>query len=433
LTAIRPLPQAGQPARSQRAAGGHRTVRVGLYVAVAQTAALVVAAGLTGSSAIKTQTATSLADVAGSVFLLIGVITSRREADERHPLGYGRERFFWSFLAAVGVLLGGFGAAAVETVQAALHPEPAGHYLVGYVTLAVIVGLDTVALAAGLRPLRGLAAERGMSSGALLWRGTDPAATTVVLTSAAGVVGGLLALAGLAVTEITGRAAPDTVASALIGVVLLAASIALLHTNRELLTGRGLPADVVAGMRTLVARQTGVVAVADIFAVVVGPGTVIVDGDVVFEDALDVPAVERVIVEAAAALRRNWPAIAYVYLNPVAQARTRKHISGGAPPSPRPTSTSERLRIMELASIDLLELARELHIVRISLDEMVLTTAQRADMESLAMAEVAADEGYPDVVASHLADVGGWTIGAATDVNASVAASAIRLAIRSRV
>jgi divalent metal cation (Fe/Co/Zn/Cd) transporter len=53
---------------------------------------------VTGSPALTTQTATSLADVAGGIFLLIGVISSERAADDRHPLGYGRERFFWSFL-----------------------------------------------------------------------------------------------------------------------------------------------------------------------------------------------------------------------------------------------------------------------------------------------------------------------------------------------
>jgi hypothetical protein len=68
-----------------------------------------------------------------------------------------------------------------------------------------------------------------------------------------------------------------------------------------------------------------VVAVPDLFAMVVGPATVIVDGDVVFEDVLDVPGVEAVIVDAADALRSTWPAVAYVYLNPVASARPRRH------------------------------------------------------------------------------------------------------------
>jgi divalent metal cation (Fe/Co/Zn/Cd) transporter len=169
----------------------------------------------------------------------------------------------------------------------------------------------------------------------MLWRGTDPAATTVILTSAAGVIGGLIAAAGLAITQLTQRQAADATASALIGLVLLATSIVLLHTNRELLTGRGLPLADVTRMRQIVLEYDGVLAVPDMFAVVVGPSTVIVDGDVVFRDDLDVPAVEAVILAAASALRAVWPSVAYVYLNPVAAARPRRLPSRPSTPRKR--------------------------------------------------------------------------------------------------
>ena len=102
------------------------SVVLGLLVAVAQTVALGVAAVLTGSAALKTQTATNLADVAVGVFLLIGVVSGGRPPDDRHPLGYGRERFFWSFVAAVGIFVGGVGAAVAEALQTAFHPRPTG-------------------------------------------------------------------------------------------------------------------------------------------------------------------------------------------------------------------------------------------------------------------------------------------------------------------
>ena len=311
-------------------AADQRSVRVGLAVTVAETLALAAAARATGSTALLTQTATSLADVAGSVFLLIGVISSRRVADHRHPLGYGRERFFWSLLAAVGVFVGGFGVALAETVHAWTDPRAPGSFLVGYAVLAVVLALDGVGLAAGLRPLLRRAADRQLSVVDLLWRGTDPAATTVVLTNAAGVSGGVLAAAGLAVSHLTGSPVADTVAGALIGLVLLATSIVLLHTNRELLTGRGLSLGEITRMRDVVRQQAGVEAVPDLFAVFVGPATLMVAGDVIFEDTLDVPAVEAAIVTAAAVLRKGWPAIAYVYLNPVAAARARRQ-RGSAP------------------------------------------------------------------------------------------------------
>ena len=302
---------------------GNRTVSVGLTVSIAETLALATAAVVTGSAGLRTQTVTSLADIAGGVFLLVGVLSSVRPADDWHPLGYGRERFFWSFVAAVAIFIGGFGAAVAETIQASLHPRPVGAYVLGYGVLATVIVLDAVSLVVGLRPLVASARRRRVPVTTLLWHGTDPAVTTVVLSSAAGLTGGLLAAAGLAGRQVTGVASLDAAASALIGLVLLATSIILLHSNRELLTGRGVSLDQIARMRAVVSRQPGVLAVPDIFAVVVGPASLIVDGDVVFDDQLDVPAVEAVIVSAAMELRAEIPAVSYVYLNPVAERRPR--------------------------------------------------------------------------------------------------------------
>lgn len=306
---------------------GRRSVIVGLWVAIAQTVALALASAATGSAAMKTQTATNLADVAVGFFLLIGVVSGDRPADDAHPLGYGRERFFWSFIAAVGIFIGGFGAAAAETLQTALHPRPTGSYVLGYLVLAIVIALDALALAVGLRPLRRRANARRMRLAEFLWRGTDPAVTTVVLSSAAGLAGGFVAVGALVGLQLTGRPVTDVAASALIGIILLATSVVLLHTNRELLTGRGVAPALVTRMRDVIAGQPGVVAVPDLFAIVVGPSSLMIDGDVVFEDHLDVPRVEAIIVAAAAAMRHQWPSVAYVYLNPVSAHRPRR----GAP------------------------------------------------------------------------------------------------------
>ena len=312
-----------------------RSVTVGLVVAVAQTLALAAAAIMTGSAGLKTQTVTNLADVAVGVFLLVGVISGDRPPDEHHPLGYGRERFFWSFIAAVGIFVGGFGAAVAETLQTAFHPQPTGSYLVGYCVLAVVIALDAVALATGLRPLRQRATNRRLPLGTFLWRGTDPAVTTIVLSSAAGLTGGIIAAAGLALLELTSRPVTDVISSALIGLILLGTSLVLLHTNRELLTGRGLPPAQITQMRGIVNDLPGVVAVPDLFAVVVGPSSLIVDADVVFDDSLDVPQVEAIIVDAATAMRAKWPTITFVYLNPVAQHRPRRGTTSQRDQQPR--------------------------------------------------------------------------------------------------
>ena len=314
-----------------------RSVLASLAVGCIETLMLGVAACTTGSVGMRSQVAAAAADVAVQVFLLIGVLSSSRPSDEAHPLGYGRERFFWSFLAALGIFVGGGGLALEGAVRSALHPSPIEHYPVAYLVLGLTVVLDTIALETQLRPLRKQAAGQGIPLRTLVRRSTDPAATTIVIGGGSGVIGGLVAVAGLVVSQQTGSVAPDTVASMLIGLGLLGASAFLLHTNRELLSGRGVPLSMLRGMREVVAAQPGVEDVPDLFAVVVGPSSLIVNGDVTFDDDFDVPAVEETIMHAAAALEERWAAIDYVYLTPVPQARFRR---GG--PWFRPQSSAMR-------------------------------------------------------------------------------------------
>ena len=300
------------------------SVSVSFAVNVVETVALGIAAWVTSSVALRAQTATNAAEVAVQVFLLIGVDSSVRSADQTHPLGYGRERFFWSLFAALGIFIGGGGIAIAEAVQSARHPSTVHSFGVGYVVLAVTVILDLAALGVALRPLRRQAARRGIRLRRLLRRSTDPAATTVVLAGSCAVIGAGIAAAGLVATQATGSAVPDTVTSALIGVLLISASVLLLHTNRELLTGRGVPLSMEREMQRIVAMQDGVLEVPDLFASVVGPASLIVNGDVTFADELAVSDVERAIALCASALREQWSSIEYVYLTPVSEARPRR-------------------------------------------------------------------------------------------------------------
>jgi len=302
----------------------HRSVLVYLAVNCAETLALGVAAFVTGSVALRAQIAANFAEVAVEVFLLIGVLSSARPPDDTHPLGYGRERFFWSLFAALGIFVGGSGLALVDAARSALDPSPVDHYLIAYLVLAATTALEAFALLVAVRPLRRQAAGRGVSLGTHLRQSTDPALTTVALSGGCAVIGGVLAAAGLAVSQETGSATPDTVASVLIGLLLLLTSVFLLRTNRDLLSGRGVSLSMLQEMRRIIAAQPGVVDVPQLFALVVGPSSLIVDGHVTFADHLDLQAVEQTIMRSGVALRERWPSIEYVYLTPVAQVRPRR-------------------------------------------------------------------------------------------------------------
>ncbi|HEY0688778.1 MAG TPA: cation diffusion facilitator family transporter, partial [Kribbella sp.] len=91
-----------------------------LSIAVAKA----VAGLLSGSTAMLAEAAHSLADTLNQAFLLTALKRSRRPADDKHPFGYGLERYFWSLLAAVGIFVLGAGFSIAEGIRAVLNPEP---------------------------------------------------------------------------------------------------------------------------------------------------------------------------------------------------------------------------------------------------------------------------------------------------------------------
>jgi cation diffusion facilitator family transporter len=300
-----------------------RGVTTALVVNCVEVAGLGVVAWITKSTSLRAQTAVNVAEVAVVVFLLVGVRSSARGPDERHPLGHGRERFFWSLFAALGLFLGGGGLALDEAVHAALHPEPLHSFSLAYAVLGATTVLDLYALVVGLRPLRRQASKRHLSSRAYLRRSTDPALVTVVVAGSCAVVGACLAAGGLAASQALGSATPDTIACALIGILLFTASVFLVDINRDLIGGRGVTQSTLTEMRSIVLSEPGVADAPDIFAIVVGSDSWVVDGEIVFSTDSDLARAEQSIIRATDNLRKRWPAIDYVYLTPVSAQAPR--------------------------------------------------------------------------------------------------------------
>ena len=304
-------------------AGTRRVVLLALATQIPQTVALAVAAALTGSAALVAQTFAAGADLAVQVFLIIGVRASAREPDASHPVGYGRERYFWSLYASLAIFVSGFTVAVAEALRDIVTPTPVDSFAVGYLVLGSSFVLDGVAFVAALRETDRRARAQDRSIAEYLRGTTEPATVTELIGNGIALGGAAVAFIALAVAEVTGTTWPDTVASLLIGLALMVAAVGLTQQNRSLLSGRGVHPELLEEMRSVIAAEPGVVAIPDLFAVVVGPSTLVVDGDVTFQDELTVPAVEAGLERAAARLQAQWPDVRYVYLTPVAARRRR--------------------------------------------------------------------------------------------------------------
>jgi cation diffusion facilitator family transporter len=131
-----------------------------LLIAVAKAVGGLIA----GSPALLSEAAHSVADSMNEVFLLAALRRSRRPADRRHPFGYGKERFFWSLLAAVGIFVMGGCFSFFQGFEALRNgaDESFGGYLVGIAVLVVALLAEGGSLLRALHQVRGQGGAGGL-------------------------------------------------------------------------------------------------------------------------------------------------------------------------------------------------------------------------------------------------------------------------------
>ncbi len=205
-----------------------------LAVAVAKT----VAAVLSGSASMSAEAAHSWADTGNQGLLIVATRRSARPPDAERPLGYGREAYVWSLLAAVGLFVVGGSLSVWHGVTELLHGEAkAENYLVAYIVLGVAFIFESISLTQAYRQLRGEARSFDRDVLDHVLDTSDPTTRAVFAEDAAALVGIVLALLGIGLHQLTGDAAWDAIGSILVGVLLGVIAVVLIDRNRRFLVG----------------------------------------------------------------------------------------------------------------------------------------------------------------------------------------------------
>jgi cation diffusion facilitator family transporter len=295
------------------------TVLVALFANVGVGIAKGIGGAVTGSSALLAEAAHSIADTLNEAFLLLSLSRADRPADRTHPFGYGKERFFWSLLAAVGIFLSGAVFSVYEGISSLTgDPEPVStrHFIVIYAILGLSIVLEGGSL---LKALRQVSREASTARRRLLTyvvRSPDPTVKTVASEDSIAVLGVLVALVGTALHQITGSNVYDAVSSIVIGVLLGVVAFLLGRDTKELLIGEAAdPAVRVAAVRVLGAEE-GITRVQEVLTMQLGPSNVLVAARVQFAAELTATRIEELCTRAEEEMRRRVPTITQVFLDP---------------------------------------------------------------------------------------------------------------------
>ncbi|AZM89254.1 cation diffusion facilitator family transporter [Streptomyces sp. W1SF4] len=303
------------------------TVVVAVVTNLAIAAAKAVAGIVSGSSAMLSEAAHSVADTVTEVLLLASLRRSARPADEAHPLGYGPERYIWALLASIATFAGGAVFAVYDGIHTLVHGEDPRDPVFSYAVLAVAFVLEGYSLLVAWRQVTGEAARMRAPLGLYVKHTPDTAVKAVLLENAAALAGLVLAAGGLLGAQLTGSGVYDGVASLLIGALLVAVAWELGRSNAGYLIGRPLPAAMRAEVREELLSVPHVEGVLELTTLVQGPDEVLIAAKVDFHDLASARQVEAACEDAEAQLRERWPAVRRVYLDPT--------------PTPPPASAAE--------------------------------------------------------------------------------------------
>jgi cation diffusion facilitator family transporter len=277
-----------------------------------------VAAVFTGSGAMLAETLHTVADCGNQLLLLLGVNRARQLPDAKHPLGYGRDLYFWSFMVALLLFSGGGMFSIYEGVHKLRHPEQVTNVWLGFIILGFSLLIEGWATIGNVREMN---KRRGARPFFSYLRSTKDSDLIVVFgENSAAVVGLVFALAALGVASVTDDGRWDAAGSLAIGVVLILVAVFLAVEVKALLVGEAGDPEIEATALALVAKHPNVQELLRTITVQQGPGEVLVAMKVRMVETLSVAEVCAAINAFERDLKAQRPEVRWCFVEPDVEA-----------------------------------------------------------------------------------------------------------------
>jgi cation diffusion facilitator family transporter len=277
-------------------------------------AAKIFAATLSGSSSMFAEALHTLADAGNEALLLYGYWRAKLPADAVHPLGYGREVYFWSFMVSVLIFAMGAGVSVYEGVLRVLEPAPIEHIGVNFIVLAFSLVFDFLATVVAYREAAPLKGRKGWLEAAV--DSKDPPAFMILFNNFAGVVGVLIAAAGLGAAESLAEPRWDGAASIAIGVLLGAVAWLSARESKGLLIGEGASPELVDAIVADIEPAAGVDRVTSAIVMHLAPDQWVVTLGIEFCDDLRAPQIEEAVAALEQCIRKRHPEVVGLFVKP---------------------------------------------------------------------------------------------------------------------
>ncbi|MGV1088185.1 MAG: cation diffusion facilitator family transporter [Mycobacterium sp.] len=269
---------------------------------------------LTRSSSMLAEAVHSVADTSNQALLLFGQRRSRKEANELHQFGYGRARFFYSFVVALVLFSLGAVFALYEGYHKIIDPHALTSPAIAIGILVVAIGLESYSFRTAMvesRPLKG-----NGSWWSFIRRSRNPELPVVLLEDTGALLGLVFALLGVGLTILTGDPIWDGIGTVMIGALLAVIAVILMIEMHSLLIGEGATGDELGAIQAALENTEHVDRVIHLRTQYLGPEEMLVGAKIALAGTADLATVAAAIDKAEAAVRAAVPAAQIIYLEP---------------------------------------------------------------------------------------------------------------------
>ncbi|HEX2263583.1 MAG TPA: cation diffusion facilitator family transporter [Pseudonocardiaceae bacterium] len=295
------------------AGGGTKAIVAALLANAGIAVSKFIGYGITGSSSMLAEAVHSVADTSNQGLLLLGQKRAQREATQAHPFGYGRDRYFYSFVVALLLFSLGSVFALYEGFHKLDSHEPLTSPLVAIVILVVAIVLETLSFRTAIRESRPLKGDGTWWQ--FIRQAKTPELPVVLLEDAGALLGLVLALGGVGLSTLTGDPIWDAIGTLCIGVLLGVIAVILIIETKSLLIGEGSSPDELDHIHTAMVGG-GVDRVIHIKTQYLGPDELLIAAKIAVPAAMSTAEVAQIINEAEARVRSTVPTARVIYLEP---------------------------------------------------------------------------------------------------------------------
>jgi cation diffusion facilitator family transporter len=319
----------GPPNRAvSSTSSSHKVIYAALLGDILVAITKLIAAVLTGSVAMLSEGVHSIVDTANEGVLLYGLHRAERPPDSAHPLGYGRELYFWSFIVALLIFSLGACVSFLEGIIRIFQPEPIKNVVISYIVLALSFTFELITWWIALKNFQRNKGGRGYLEA--FKESKDPPSFIVLFEDSAAMIGLLIAFAGIVLAQTLNQPIFDGIASIGIGLLLATTATFLAKESKDLLIGEAADRGVIESILAVARKEPGIENANGLLTVHLAPNQIVAILSLEFQDNLTTTEIEHAVVEIERKVKLTQPAVSALFVKPQTASTFREPKEGEA-------------------------------------------------------------------------------------------------------